>query len=113
MKLKYIQSKNYFEIYFFYLHHISWIILDANDKLVITQKLRAILTNVLLFSRILLLFPSPRGSWKKSQNRKNLQNICHIAFSIQHRVITSAYCTRLLCNYLFSISIEKCAEDEI
>ena len=71
MKLKYIRSKTYFEIYSFYLHRISWIILHANDKLVIAQKLRAILTNVLLVSRIWLLFPSPKGSWKKSQNRKN------------------------------------------
>ena len=91
MNLKYIRSKTYFEIYSFYLHRISWIFLHANDKLVIAQKPLAILTKVLLASRILLLFPSPKGSWKKSQNRTNLQNICHIAFSIQHRVITSAY----------------------
>ena len=38
--------RNFFEIYFFYIHLISCIFLCGNENLIITQQLCAILTNI-------------------------------------------------------------------
>ena len=52
------EPKLYLEIYSFCLHRVPYIFLHAND---IANQPRAILTNILLVSRILLLFYLPKS----------------------------------------------------
>ena len=92
--LKYIRHKFYFckEIYSFHLHHIFCIFICANVYvLIIVQKPRTILTNILLAFHILLLFYS---------NLLNLRNAKYLSFCIMHHVIA---CKKY---HAFSIPLE-------
>ena len=55
---------------------------DWNDKVVIARAVSLYnIVNVFLVSHILLLFDSPKGSWKKLQNMRNSENISHVVLN--------------------------------
>ena len=51
---------------------------------------RATFASIFLISHIFLFFHSPKGSWKKLQNLRNLGNISHIGISKSIFVTSSA-----------------------